>query len=90
MGPELTAQGVSGALLDTTLDLCDQDGAAIASNGCWKETQEAEIEGTMIPPADDREEAVLANLATGTYTAIVRGKDGITRVALIGVYNLGF
>ena len=89
IGPELIAQGVSGALPDTILDLYDQDGAVIASNDDWKETQQAEIEGTMIPPTDDREAAILANLATGSYTAVVSGKDGTTGVALLEVYNLG-
>ncbi len=89
IGPELAAQGVSGVLLDTTLDLYDQDGVLILSNDNWRDSQEAEIEATMIPPADDREAAILANLLAGSFTAIVSGKDGTTGVALIEVYNLG-
>ncbi len=89
IGPELTAQGVAGALQDTTLDLYDRDGVLIASNDNWRETQEAEIAATMLAPADDREAAILANLLAGSFTAIMSGKDGTTGVALIETYNLG-
>ena len=54
-----------------------------------KKLSETEIEGTMIPPADDREAVILANVATGSYTAFVRGKDGMTGIALLEVYQLG-
>ncbi len=89
IGPGLTAQGVSGALQDTTLDLYDRDGALIASNDNWRETQEAEIEATTLAPGDEREAAILANLLAGSFTAIMSGKDGTTGVALIETYNLG-
>ncbi len=89
IGPELTALGVAGALQDTTLDLYDRDGALIASNDNWRETQEAEIEATTLAPGDDREAAILANLLAGSFTAIMSGKDGTTGVALIETYNLG-
>jgi uncharacterized repeat protein (TIGR03803 family) len=89
IGPELAAQGVSDPLQDTTLDLYDRDGTLIASNDNWRDLQEAEIEATTIAPADDREAAILANLAAGSFTAIVSGKYGTTGVALIETYNLG-
>jgi len=89
IGPELTAQGVSDALQDTILNLYNQDGEVIASNDDWKESQQAEIEATGIPPTDDREAAILANLASGNYTAIMTGKDRTTGVALLELYNLG-
>ena len=86
IGPELTAQGVAGALEDTTLELHDKDGALIISNDDWKETQQAVIEATGLAPKDDRESAILATLAPDSYTAIVRGKDGTTGVALVEAY----
>ena len=88
IGPELTALGVNGALEDTTLELHDKDGALITSNDDWKETQQAVIEATGLAPKDDRESAILATLAPDIYTAIVRGKDGTTGVALVEVYNV--
>jgi pimeloyl-ACP methyl ester carboxylesterase len=89
MGPSLTDAGVSNALQDPTLELYDGNGALITLNDNWRETQEGEILGTSIPPTDDRESAVLVTLPPGAYTAIVRGKDNSTGVALVEAYQLG-
>ncbi len=88
IGPALTAQGVTEAVADTTLELRDIGGVLIATNDDWKETQELQIEDTGIPPTDDRESAILTTLQPGNYTAIVRGKGGTTGVALVEVYNV--
>ncbi|MEO7725484.1 MAG: hypothetical protein ABIU29_12500, partial [Chthoniobacterales bacterium] len=89
IGPELTVQGVTGALQDTTLELHDKDGALIAFSDDWKEGgDQLRVEATGIPPTDDRESAIRVTLAPDNYTAIVRGKDGTTGVALVEVYNV--
>jgi hypothetical protein len=75
-------------LQDPFLELHDSSGAIITSNNDWRDTQEAEIEATGIPPTDDRESAILTTLLPGAYTAIVSGKDGTTGVGLVEVYNL--
>ena len=85
IGPSLP---VTGKLADPTLDLYDTNGVVLASNDNWRDTQEAEITATMIPPTDDAESAILQTLAPGAYTAIVRGKEGTTGVALVEVYAL--
>ncbi len=41
-----------------------------------------------LAPADDAESALLATLAPGAYTAIVRGAGDTTGVALVEAYNL--
>ena len=87
IGPELNGS-VPGALQDTTLELHDNSGSLIASNDDWRSTQEQEIIATTVPPADDRESAIVANLDPGNYTAIVRGKNDTTGVALVEVYAL--
>ena len=51
----------------------DANGLEILANDDWKTSQKAEIEATGIPPADDRESAIVATVAAGNYTAIVRG-----------------
>ncbi|MEO6871950.1 MAG: hypothetical protein ABI233_06995 [Chthoniobacterales bacterium] len=58
------------------------------SNDNWKDTQEAEIVASTIPPTDDLESAIVADLTPGAYTAILRGKNDTTGVALIEAYNL--
>lgn len=88
IGPELSGQSVAGALQDPKLELYDKNGALLSSNDNWKETQQAAVEATGIPPKDNRESAIMASLAPGAYTAIVRGKNDTTGVALVEVYNV--
>jgi hypothetical protein len=93
IGPSLTAFGVPGALADPALELHDGNGVTIATNDNWKVndlggSQQAEVEATTIPPANDLESALVRTLAPGNYTAIVRGKNDGAGVALVEVYNL--
>jgi hypothetical protein len=88
LGPSLAKAGVAGALQDTILELHDSNGAVLASNDNWKESQQADIKATTIPPTDDRESAIVTSLAPGNYTAVVRGKSNTTGVGLVEVYNL--
>lgn len=87
LGPSLTALGVSGALPDPTLELHDQNGTAFG-NDDWRSTQEAEIAATGAAPGNNKESAILAILAPGPYTAVLRGAQGTTGVAIIEAYNL--
>jgi NHL repeat len=85
IGPSLP---VPGALGDPTLELHDGNGALIAFNDNWRSDQEAEIIATTIPPSNDLESAIVRDLTPGSYTAIVRGKNNTTGVALVEVYAL--
>lgn len=87
IGPSLSGS-IPNALQDTTLELHDGQGAVIASNDNWQDTQAAAIEGTTIPPSDPREAAILHQLTPGNYTAIVRGKDNTTGVAVVEAYQI--
>jgi hypothetical protein len=89
IGPSLAAAGIDEALADPTLELHDGNGVAIAFNDNWRETQEAEIEATGIPPTDDRESAIVASLPPGPYTAVLAGRNGGSGIGLVEVYNLG-
>jgi hypothetical protein len=75
----------------------DSTGALIASNDNWLHTiiggiitsdQVRDIRSSGYAPRDGRESAITATLALGNYTGIVRGKNIITRVALVEVYDL--
>ncbi|MEO5720929.1 MAG: nidogen-like domain-containing protein [Chthoniobacterales bacterium] len=88
IGPDLTNRGVPGALQDTTLELRNAAGGLVAANDNWESDQRQEIIDTTVPPADPRESALVANLPPGAYTAIVRGKNNTTGVALVEVYSL--
>ncbi|HMJ06323.1 MAG TPA: hypothetical protein VK474_08735, partial [Chthoniobacterales bacterium] len=87
IGPDLTRRGVPGALGDTTLELHDANGL-IASNDNWESNQKQAIIDTTVPPVNPLESALVATLAPGGYTAIVRGKNGTTGVGLVEVYSL--
>ncbi len=88
IGSSLSDQGIDAPLLNPTLELHDADGLQIAFDDDWKDSQQAEIEATGIPPTDNREAAIVADLDPGAYTAIVRGKNNTTGVGLMEVYNL--
>jgi CSLREA domain-containing protein len=85
IGPSLP---VGGALADPTLELHNGNGDVIAFDDNWKDSQQAEIEATTIPPTNDLESAIVATLTPGNYTAIVRGLNDTTGVALVEVYAL--
>ena len=64
-------------------------GTLIGLNGDWQTGgQKQEIIDSMVPPKDDRESAIVATLNPGAYTAIVRGKNNTTGVALVELYVL--
>jgi hypothetical protein len=88
VGPSLGSKGVPGALDDTTLELRGGNGDLLATNDDWRTDQEKEIIDTTVPPTDNRESAVVRTLTPGAYTAIVRGKNDLTGVALVEVYVL--
>jgi hypothetical protein len=89
LGPSLTAFGVSGALQDPVLELHDANGTLLVNDN-WQDASEAsEIQATL-PPGDNRESAILTTLPPGNsgYTALVRGANGTTGVALLEIYAL--
>ena len=90
VGPSLAVGGVpfTGRLEDPVLELFDQGGVRLATNDNWRETQQAEIEQTGIPPQHEREPAIVRTLAPGSYTAAVSGRNGTTGVAVVEVYDL--
>jgi uncharacterized protein GlcG (DUF336 family) len=96
IGPELTQFGVTNALADPTLELHDGTTALIASNDNWQTTQiggiisgdqVSAIQNSGLAPSQASESAIIATLQPGNYTAIVRGKNNTTGVALVEVYN---
>ena len=87
IGPSLAAAGVTNPLLDPVLELHDQNGVLMETNDNWKENQ-AEVEATGLAPNDDRESVIVTTLSPGNYTAIVRGANGLTGVALVEAYDI--
>jgi hypothetical protein len=88
IGPSLP---FSGTLADPTLELRDQNGGLIDSNDNWKDSpnKQAIIDST-VPPTNDSESAIVATLPANSaqYTAIVRGVNNGTGIAVVEVFAL--
>lgn len=97
IGRELSQYGVPNFLVDPTLELHNAGGALIASNDDWQHTiiggiitsdQVQDIEDSGLAPQDALESAIIADLPPGRYTAIVRGFNDTTGIALVEAYDL--
>ena len=98
IGPELTQYGVPNALADPTLELHNGTGALIASNDNWqtddnrrhyhRRSGRGKSSTAGMLRLMPRESAIIADLPAGNYTAIVRGVNNTTGVALVEVYDL--
>jgi phospholipase/lecithinase/hemolysin len=88
IGPTLSRYGVTNALADPELELHDANGSLLAANDNWQDTQASAIQATLLEPAEPREAAIVSSLPAGNYTAIVRGKNSSSGVALIEAYVL--
>jgi hypothetical protein len=76
-------------LADPILELRDGSGNLLAVSDDWpNSSQTNEIIASTIPPANALECAIVATLASGNYTAIVRGVDGTSGIALVEVFDL--
>jgi WD40 repeat protein len=90
IGPSLQ---FAGSLGDPTLEL-HRPNAPTVTNDNWKindatgQSQEAAIRATTIPPSNDLESALVQTLDPGSYTAILRGKNGGEGTGLVEVYDL--
>ena len=89
IGPELSQFGIPNAMANPTLELHNGNGALIASNDDWITSNQAlDILNSGHAPEDPSESAIIANLSPGRYTAIVRGVNNTTGVALVEAYDL--
>lgn len=88
IGPSLASYGVGNPLADPTLELHDANGATVATNDNWRDTQEADLRASGLAPQNDAEAAIYAKLLPGAYTAVLRGKNDSTGVGLVELYNL--
>jgi len=89
IGPELGQYGVPNPMADPTLELYDGNGALIAFNDDWiLSNQFQDIQNSGHAPGNPLESAIIADLPPGNYTAIVRGFNNTTGVALVEAYVL--
>jgi hypothetical protein len=88
IGPSLS---VPGKMADPTLELRDGNGGLLEANDNWGDSpnKQAIIDST-IPPTDPLESAIVRLLPGNNsgYTAIVRGANNTTGIAVVEVYQL--
>jgi hypothetical protein len=89
IGPSLNVNGVPvpGRLTDPLIELHQPDGTVL-TNDNWRAAGNAGGIPLNLQPVDDREAAILATLAPGAYTVIVKGSHGETGVALVEAFQL--
>ncbi|HZE13237.1 MAG TPA: matrixin family metalloprotease [Chthoniobacterales bacterium] len=89
IGPSLASAGITGTMQNPYLELHDSSGATIASDDDWQTGgQRDQIIATGAPPQNDLESAIVATIAPGNYTALLRGVNETTGIALVETYEL--
>ena len=88
IGPTLSSFGITQPLQDPTLEVRDANGGLISFENDWQDNTPTAVKAALLQPQDSRESAVVLSLPAGNYTAIVRGKNGTTGVALVEAYRL--
>lgn len=90
IGPSLKSYGVTDALADTTLEIY-RGSNKILENDNWKAisaSDQQELRSLGIAPSSDKESAIITTLDPGSYSAVIRGNNDTTGVALAEVYQL--
>lgn len=87
LGPSLGS--VAGTLADPMLEVRDGAGNLVGENNNWADGgQRDEINASGVPPTHGLESAMIATLAPGNYTAIVRGVNDGSGVGLVEIFDL--
>jgi len=93
LGPSLKRPpfNVPDSLSHPVLELLDSRGRLIASNDNWRSAGNAgAIAASGYAPLNNKEPAILTSLDPGNYTAVVRGANNTTGIALLESYDLDF
>ena len=89
-GPALTVFGVTGVLADPKLELYNSAGAKINENDNWLAADAATFTAVGAFPLtlNSRDAALVTTLAPGGYTALVRGVNNASGLALVEIYEV--
>jgi N-acetylneuraminic acid mutarotase len=97
LGPFLTQFGITDALANPTLEIRDGTNTVIATNDDWRNTQAGgiitgdqshAIHASGLAPAEDLESAIIAELAPGNFTAVVRGVNNTVGTGIVDAYDM--
>lgn len=88
LAPSLASSGVQGVMSDPLIELYDSTGARIDMNDNWRTGGSvSELQSLGLAPTDDREAALVVDLAAGAYTTILRGASGTQGVGIVEAYE---
>jgi len=87
LGPSLISRGVKKGLPNPSLELYDSAGTLIEQNDDWT-TLPAGTVPAGLEPANPAESVIVASLAPGSYTAMLRSVTGAIGNALCELYDL--
>ena len=87
IAPSLT---IAGKLADPTLELRDANGVIVRADDNWRTGgQETEIMQSGLAPTNDLESALIETLSgNAAYTALVRGANSNTGIAVVEIFAL--
>jgi hypothetical protein len=86
IGPSLN---IAGKLADPSLELRNGNGAMVEANDDWdlSNNKQALIDSGLAP-VNPVESAIIRPLPPGNYTAIVKGANGSTGIAVVEAYGI--
>jgi len=89
IGPSLNP-GIPNRLADPVMELHGPGAFVTIIDDNWRDdpAQEALIIASGIPPINNLESAIDATLSSGSYTAIVSGKNNTSGIGLVEAYDL--
>jgi hypothetical protein len=90
VGPSLSQSGLSNVLPDPTLEIRDANGAVLVANDNWLEdpVSAAQLTANGLALQDQKESGIFTSLPSGSFTAILAGKDGAIGIGVVQIYNL--
>src|SRR5205814_10104959 len=91
LGPSLSSPPffLTGTLFNPVLELHDSSGNLLASNDDWRSSsQTVAISASGYQPPTPAESSFIATLSSANYTAIVRGLNCGSGIALVDSYGL--
>jgi hypothetical protein len=89
LGPTLGQPPINlpGTLADPILELHNANGTLVTSNDNWQDSQKPLIQALGFALPNVSESVIVATLTPANYSAVVRGKNNTTGIALVEVYE---
>ena len=88
LGPSLATSGVTGFLADPSLELYDSTSTLVEQNDNWSFPLPDYVIKDGLIPKNPAESLIATTLSPGSYTAILRGVNNSSGIALFELYDV--